>query len=148
MQSFAVILLLASVSYLAPLPDAADGNAVDQELAKLKGTWKIVSYERNGVQADADTLDAMSTVTFDGRTYTWSDGGKGTIEAIDPTKKPKSIDYKATDGDGNDRTDLGIYELDGDTFRDCFVVGGKDRPKEFTAKEGTGYTLITYKRVK
>jgi len=56
MKSLATLFLLASVSSLAPLPDAADDNAVDQELAKLKGTWKIVSYERNGVQADEDFL--------------------------------------------------------------------------------------------
>jgi uncharacterized protein (TIGR03067 family) len=149
MKSFAALLLLASVSYVAPLPDAsADDKAADQELAKLKGTWKIVSYEKDGVQADANALDALPTLTFDGRKYTWSDGEEGSIEAIDPTKKPKSIDYKAKDEDGKDRTDLAIYDLDGDTFRDCISAGGQERPKEFTAKKGTGNTLVTYKRVK
>jgi hypothetical protein len=41
-----------------------------------------------------------------------------------------------------------IYELDGDAFRDCIGLEGKERPKEFTAKQGTGYVLITYKMVK
>jgi len=88
-------------------------------------------------------------VTFDGRTYTWSEGTRnGKIEAIDPTKKPRSLDYKITDGDDKDEVELAIYELDGDTFRDCIAPPGKDRPKEFSTESGTGYLLITYKRVK
>jgi uncharacterized protein (TIGR03067 family) len=148
MKSRVALLLLAPVACLVSLLHAADDKAVDQELAKLKGTWKIVSYEKDGDKADADTLGALPTVTFDGRKYTWSDGESGTIGAIDPGKKPKSIDYKATDADGKDRTDLAIYELDGDTFKDCITAGGKERPKEFTAKKGTGCLLITYQRVK
>jgi hypothetical protein len=46
------------------------------------------------------------------------------------------------------KTALGIYELSGDTYKLCYAPPGKDRPKEFSAKEGTGYTLSVWQRKK
>src|SRR5262249_15948789 len=98
MKTLAALFLFASFSSLVPLPDAVDANPVEEDLAKLKGTWKVVSYEKDGLEdADADSLAAFPTITFDGRQYTWANGVGGKIEAIDPTKKPKSIDYRTTD---------------------------------------------------
>jgi uncharacterized protein (TIGR03067 family) len=67
---------------------------------------------------------------------------------IDPTKKPKTIDYMMTEGFTKGKTQLGIYELTGDTVKFCFAAPGKDRPTEFTAKEGSQYTLSVWKRDK
>jgi uncharacterized protein (TIGR03067 family) len=50
--------------------------------------------------------------------------------------------------DGNERSVKGIYELEGDTLKLCTRDPGQDRPKEFTAKEGSGNTLTVYKRKK
>jgi uncharacterized protein (TIGR03067 family) len=36
---------------------------------------------------------------------------------------------------------LGVYELDGDEFRICYAPPGKERPKDFSAKAGTGHRL-------
>jgi uncharacterized protein (TIGR03067 family) len=68
--------------------------------------------------------------------------------SIDPTKKPKAIDYVMTDGPTKGKTHLGIYELDGDTVKFCFAAPGKDRPTEFTAKDGSQNTLSVWKREK
>ena len=43
---------------------------------------------------------------------------------------------------------LGTYELDGDKFKLCVAAPGKDRPTEFTSKEGSGQTLSTWEREK
>jgi hypothetical protein len=43
---------------------------------------------------------------------------------------------------------LGIYELDGDTVKFCFGGPGKERPTEFTTKEGSMRTLSVWKRDK
>jgi len=67
---------------------------------------------------------------------------------IDPIKKPKTIDYTVTDGPEKGKTVLGIYELDGDTVKFCFSAPDKERPSEFTAKEGSGRTLSLWKRNK
>ena len=48
----------------------------------------------------------------------------------------------------NDKTKLGIYELDGDTYKFCLAPAGKPRPTEFTSKEGSGHSLGVSKREK
>jgi len=78
-------------------------------------------------------------------------GGQIYFEAkftIDPTKKPKAIDYTMTEDPTKGKTHLRIYELEGDTVKFCFAMPGKDRPTEFTAKEGSQRTLSVWKRAK
>lgn len=127
--------------------DDPDPKLVKEELAKLKGTWKIVFAVRDGVESDR--LGNLSTVTFDGSNYTWSSGKRpGTIMKLDPTKKPKTVDYQVTEGVDKGKTDLAIFEIEGDTLKDCFAPAGAERPKEFVSMPGSGHTLIIYKRVK
>ena len=128
---------------------AVDPMAEEEELARLAGTWRIVSYEKNGEEATAAQLAEFPTVTFTGKDYKWSnDVRNGKIASIDPTKKPKTIDYLITDSEDKGKTELAIYELDGDTFKDCLAEIGAARPTEFSARRGTGNTLIIYKRVR
>jgi hypothetical protein len=53
-----------------------------------------------------------------------------------------------TDGFTKGKTQLGIYELEGDTFKACFSKPGTDRPADFTSKPGDGRTFSIWKRVK
>ena len=48
----------------------------------------------------------------------------------------------------DDKTKLGIYELDGDTYRYCLAPAGKPRPTEFASKEGSGHSLGASQRQK
>src|SRR5262249_33200073 len=65
---------------------------------------------------------------------------------VDPAQRPRAIDYAMTDGPTRGKTQLGIYELDGDRVKFCFAAPGKERPTDFTTKEGSGRTLRTWKR--
>ena len=67
---------------------------------------------------------------------------------IDPTKTPKEIDVMDESGVKNDKTKLGIYALDGDTYKYCLAPAGKPRPTEFTSKAGSGHSLGVSKREK
>ena len=61
---------------------------------------------------------------------------------IDPTKKPKTIDYAMTEGFTKGKTQLGIYELDGDTFRSCFAPAGKRRSALICRTESSMLTIM------
>ena len=43
---------------------------------------------------------------------------------------------------------LGIYEVEGDTFKACFSKPGDERPTDFTSKPGDGRTVSVWKREK
>jgi len=78
-------------------------------------------------------------------------GGQMFLKAkitLDPSKKPKTIDYQMTDGFTKGKKQLGIYEVDGDTFKSCFGKPDAERPTDFTSKPGDGRTLSVWKREK
>jgi uncharacterized protein (TIGR03067 family) len=128
--------------------DAQD--TVKKMMAQLEGEWSLVSGEANGLSMPKETVNSGKRIAKDGQT-TITIGGQIYFKAkfnIDPTKKPKAIDYIMTAGPTTGKTHLGIYELDGDTVKFCFAAPGGDRPTEFTAKEGSQRTLSVWKRDK
>jgi uncharacterized protein (TIGR03067 family) len=72
---------------------------------------------------------------------------KGTVKR-NSAAKPKELDITGSEGPNKGKSILAIYELDGDTLRVCYDLGGKNRPTDFTTKEGTLRFLVTYKRAK
>src|SRR5437763_8723756 len=110
----------------------------------------MVSAVQNGNDMPEDMVktgkrvskDGVTTVSFDGKVY---------IKAkftIDPSQKPKTIDYAVTEGTNKGKTQLGIYEIDGDTLKFCFAAPEKPRPAEFASKADSGHTLSVWKREK
>lgn len=131
-------LLIAATT--APAADAAD------DLKKFVGTWQEVSNIENGKARSAeDVKSARVVITAAGKWEALKDGQvylKGSVK-LDPSKKPKAADWTIDD---LNMTALGIYELDGDTWKHCFAL--EKRPTEFASKEGSGVTYIVLKRVK
>ena len=141
---------LTAATALLVLCVAAGAQDAKKEMAQLDGQWSMVSGEANGMSMPKEIVDTGKRVAKDGET-TITIGGQVYFKArfgIDPTKKPKAIDYAMTEGPTKGKTHLGIYELDGDTVKFCFAAPGKDRPTEFTAKEGSQWTLSVWKRDK
>jgi uncharacterized protein (TIGR03067 family) len=125
-------------------------EAAKKETTLLEGEWAMVSGEANGQTMPEDLVKTGKRVAKNGET-TVTIGGRVLFKAkftIDPTKKPKTIDYAMTDGTTKGETQLGIYELDGDTAKFCFAAPGKPRPADFTAKEGSEQTVSVWKRAK
>lgn len=140
-------LMIAVLVLIAPVMAQ---DATDKERVQLEGEWSMVSGEANGVSMPEATVKTGKRIAKEGKT-TISFAGRIYFKAkyrIDPTKKPKAIDYTMTEGPTKGKTHLGIYELDGDTVKFCFAAPGKDRPTEFTAKEGSQQTLSVWKRLK
>jgi uncharacterized protein (TIGR03067 family) len=142
------LLIIALAAAAIPLARAADDDAVKKDLAQLQGEWTMVSGSADGQSMPDDTRKQMKRVCK-GDEITVTMGGQIFLKAkiaIDPSKKPKTIDYDMTDGFSKGKKQLGIYELNGDTFKACFNSPGSERPKEF--KAGDGLTLSEWKRQK
>ena len=139
-------ILVLSVVLLA---GADPGKLNAKELEPFQGTWKIAALEVEGNKLDIDDFKE-TRLTIKGDAFTMATAGatyKGTFK-IDSAKKPKSIDMSYTDGPEKGKTSLGIYEIDGDTWKICIGLTGKERPKEFATKADTGHALEVLKRDK
>jgi uncharacterized protein (TIGR03067 family) len=129
---------------------AADTNAVKEEIARLQGEWSMVSGSADGQPMPEQMLNQSKRVCQGDETTT-TVAGKLFMKAkitIDPSTTPKTIDYQMIDGFTKGKTQLGIYELDGDTFKSCFGAPGAERPAEFTGTPGGRRTLSVWKREK
>ena len=143
-------LIVAGIAFLVVAGGSCSQEAAKKEMTQLEGEWSMVSGEASGASMPKEMVKSGKRVAKDGET-TITFGGRVYFKAkfrIDPAKKPRAIDYTMTEGPTKVKTHLGIYELDGDTVKFCFAAPGKDRPTEFTAKEGSQRTLSVWKRVK
>ena len=143
--------LLIGFTVLAFAPVLAEENeAVKKDLAALQGEWSMVSGSADGQPMPDDMRKQMKRVCKGDETTTTM-AGKVFIKAkitLDPSKKPKTIDYQMSEGFTKGKTQLGIYEVDGDTFKSCFGKPCAERPTAFTSKPGDGRTLSVWKREK
>jgi uncharacterized protein (TIGR03067 family) len=136
---WAVLLLIVA--------DQPAKDAIGKEMTKLEGEWSMVSGEADGQPLPADYVknakrvakDGETTVTFNGQVFMRA---KFTVDA---SKTPKTIDYAMTEGFTKGKTQLGVYELDGDTVKFCFASPGQERPTDL--KGGSGRTVSVWKRV-
>jgi len=119
------------------------------EQKKLDGAWTPTTAELSGQPFPEELLKKMKLIVS-GENYTVHVGDKidrGKVK-LDTSKKPKTMDIIGTDGPNKGKTFLAIYELNGDTLRVCYDLGGKDRPTEFKTKKDTLVFLATYQRAK
>ena len=149
---------IALVTLLCALVLAASGGTgaraggkadVEKELKKFQGTWTFESVEAGGKKLPADQFKGI-TVTFEGDKYAVKKGDEvveAATQKLDPSKSPKTLDAKVTDGPNKGAVILGIYEISGDTLKVCFDPEGKKRPTEFKGVSGS-QTLVVHKRVK
>lgn len=139
------LLGITTILFLAA--DASKDDAIKKELEKFQGAWQLVSAETDGKKAPEEAVKQIKVV-IQGNKHTVYRGEEALAKEvsfqIDPTKDPKTVDDTLPDG----RMIHGIYKLEGDTLTSCVAGVDRERPKEFTAKEGTGQTLRVFKRAK
>jgi uncharacterized protein (TIGR03067 family) len=114
---------------------------------KVQGEWTMASGERDGNEIPEEFVKSLKRV-MKGDTFEVTREGetlaKGTF-TLNESKTPKTIDLKL---EGTDEPVHGIYEMADDTLKICYASPGAERPKEFSAKSGSGCTLAVWKRVK
>jgi len=125
------------------------------DLDKLRGTWLTVSLVNDGkTLVDEKTPPKAGPATklvYEGNNWMIKAADKTVASGkfkIDATKTPKEIDIMDESGTRNEKTKLGIYEIDGDRYKYCLAPAGKPRPKMFTSKKGSGESLGVMKREK
>ncbi len=129
MRTIRIALVIGLVAVTISPARGEDKEAVKQDLAKLQGEWSMVSGSADGQPMPAQMVKQMkrvckgdeATTTMSGRMYI-----KAKI-SIDPSKKPKTIDYQMTDGFTKGQKQLGIYEVEGDSFKPDFRYREKGR---------------------
>ena len=151
MQAYSLVLLTAGLVVTA---DNSSGRTAKQERKQLAGAWKLVSVTRDGHPVLRKTLKKHRAVAiFRGkRMLGWMDNrvyNDATFK-VDPSKNPKTIDMTDRRGKDKGKKQRGIYEISGNTLKICHTepAPGRERPTEFSAKEGSGQTLEVYKRIR
>jgi uncharacterized protein (TIGR03067 family) len=149
----AAIVLLTTGALLAA--DGPSKVAPKVDLDRLRGTWLTVSLVNDGKtlvdEKDAPKAGPTTTLVYDGDKWMVKVGDKTVASGvfkIDSAKTPKEIDIMDESGAKNEKTKLGIYEIDGDIYRYCLAPPGKPRPTGFRSKEGSGESLGAMRREK
>jgi uncharacterized protein (TIGR03067 family) len=132
----------SSLAYLILVLLAGCGKK-DEE--RILGTWKVESIQSKSEKQTDISIPIAFIFTSD--QMTWNDGisaKKGTYK-IDPSKDPKTIDFRLKDSTG-DTIGSGIYKIEGDTL--TLYLDSKERPKAFTTPKGDFGLIWVAKRSK
>jgi uncharacterized protein (TIGR03067 family) len=137
------------VGLTAVLLVAADEAAVTRERAKFAGEWDLVSAAFDGRKVPKAEVGEPS-IEFEGTTYRQY-LGKAVTEAgacaIDPTARPKALDFVITKGPDTGKRQLGLYKITGDTLTLCLAAPAATvRPRGFASTPGSGLALLVLER--
>ncbi len=142
------LMALAALGCVAA--SAKEDRPAGKDLKALAGVWEYVSQTDDGKETGKDMLKGIRlAVTAEGK-WSLTKGDTVILEGtgrLDPSKKPKAADWTVTtEGDLKGKVALGIYEVDGDTWKHCFSF--EKRPETFESKEGGKVTNAVLRRVK
>jgi uncharacterized protein (TIGR03067 family) len=144
MQKTKLAILLAGALCLGAGGDQPD----KKELAKFEGTWSLKELTYDGT----DHSKLKFKIVFKGTEG--SVKGNASIEneyskikfKIDPKASPRHFDITISGGSQTDATMKGIYEFKDDDLHICAKVFGNERPKEFSAPDGSSTVFLILKR--
>ncbi len=142
-------LLLLTLAIWPPTTQQSDNPATD-DLARLSGTWEVISGEEAGQELDPARLDRQRLV-FNGRKYKVLVGERvveeGTCQ-LDPTRSPRQIDLNIQVGDEAGKSQLGLYRLGPQMLTLSFNrAGDVARPKQFETEADTTQFTLRLKRL-
>jgi uncharacterized protein (TIGR03067 family) len=116
---------------------------------EFEGEWQMVSGVMSGAAMDAASVQWVKRITVGNQTTVQA--GPQTILKVtfthDPSKSPKTLAYVISAGSGKGKTQLGIYEFQGDLLRICMAApGAPAAPAQFESQPGDGGTFTSWKR--
>jgi uncharacterized protein (TIGR03067 family) len=145
-----VILGIGLVLVSGLLMAADDGPENGKEFARLEGVWRFALVEVNGMKQPEAPFDSNKLLVLPGGRYVIVQGTRIThgVIKLDPAKSPKHYDVTVTNGPSKGLSSFGVYEIDGDTWKVCLPLRGKDRPAAVASSPGNGCLFTVFKREK
>jgi uncharacterized protein (TIGR03067 family) len=146
---------LVAVLLFVPIANAKDKELsadAKKELTKLEGKWKATKVVIDGNEAEPQMDGSDVFIEFKKEKFLL--GGKELFDvaALDPSTKPKLLDFKALVSMGDITKDSiyeGIYKLDGDNLEIALYIGeGGNRPDKFESAKNSKIAYVTFKREK
>jgi uncharacterized protein (TIGR03067 family) len=124
----------------------------------LEGRWGTnnITFDGTTQLRNREGVGFVVLLIFQGNKYSWLDfpdperdhgteveGGKYAACLVNGVGE---IDINISRGRSAGQTTKGIFKVEGDTLTIC--LGGKDRPRDFESKEGSGRILWVLKRLR
>jgi len=144
------VLLPALVFVVLPTVVRAAPTAVDTELERVRGQWRVIELVENGQEIPDDQMQywlpgggQLEIVDYTILFESPLGGAKTTREfRIDPTSYPKKITIKNKDTE----TGKGIYKFDGGKLVVCISRDVSSVPNEFAAPKDSACALIVLEK--
>jgi len=148
MKYTTAILFLFLTQAIAICQD--DKDAARKDLAKLQGSWKLISGELAGQALPAGTLSSFSLQIRDNQ-YEFRNGQETEKASmvLDPSKSPAHVDFTVTEGSYKGQKQIGIYQLSDNKVKFCLAQPDeKKRPEAFKTTAENQYMIFEFERVK
>ena len=113
---------LLILSLLFVTAGQAPQEAAKTPAALLQGNWAVASFNGEPVPAEAEAYLVFTGDKYEQWTGSNADE-RGTVK-IDASKKPMAIDLNILEGPDAGKTQLGVFEIDGDTLSITFTTPG------------------------
>jgi uncharacterized protein (TIGR03067 family) len=144
------LLAVAAVVLAAPVwaDEPREKPAISDK--DMKGTWIPTEGSMAGQKLTDQFLNNTKLLLNDGK-YTvivGEDKEEGTYKVDTSKPAPYPLDIETTSGPNKGRKIPAIVEVNGDTMKVCYNMGGKDRPKDFKSTAENKFVVMTYKRDK
>lgn len=140
MQAIALLVFLAADT---------DDVAAKKEIALLEGKWKVTVMESKGKRHTEKDIP-IDGVVFGGKGFDIAkarkEGAKVSHYKLGVSNSPKTIEV--TPIVEKKEGLVGIYALDGDTLKLCFLPAGKAPPAGFKTGPDTEAVYLELKREK
>lgn len=128
-----------------PGEPAASPSSAASPATELEGEWELISGSIDGLPLDASlakygrriTKGDQVIVRFGPQVFV------KTRFTLDPSKLPRQIDYLPASG--ATPTQMGLYEMRGNTLSVCMAPKGKPRPADFAATKANRWTLTVWR---
>ena len=143
---------LLTLGWVLAAAEAPRDGAVDDETARLVGTWRCVSAVVNGKPLpEAMVKQLKLTLTQNGyKTERADEVLFDSTYSLDTKLTPAHIDIVGTEGDAAGKIAPGIYSLEkaghGQVLKICYVMPGGERPNAFESAAASHAFFATWQR--